>query len=225
MPERASLPKPSATVVLLRDGAHGLELLFVKRSDKLSFHGGAWAFPGGGVDEQDLESCAPESLEAGRRAAVRELAEEVGLSLASDGLVPFARWTTPEGRSRRYRTWFFAARAPSGSLAADGSEISDCRFLAPASTLKARECGELVLPPPTFVTVVELSRYGSVSAVLDAFAGRPLQTFTPRPKPVPNGVCSLYEGDAGWEQSDPDRPGPRNRLWMLEAGWRYERSE
>jgi len=156
---------------------------------------------------------------------VRELAEEVGLSLEPDQLVPFARWTTPKGRPRRYRTWFFAAQAPSGTLSADGGEIEDCRFFAPASSLAAREQGELVLPPPTFVTLVELSRYASVSAALDALSARPVQPFTPRPKPVPSGVCSLYEGDAGWEEADPDRPGRRHRLWMLESGWRYERSE
>jgi 8-oxo-dGTP pyrophosphatase MutT (NUDIX family) len=225
MQTSAAEPRPSATVVLLRDGSGGLELLLVQRSEKLSFHGGAWAFPGGSVDEKDLESAAPESIEAGRRAAIRELVEEVGLTLEPTELVPFARWTTPEGRSRRFRTWFFAARAPSGSVSADGGEISDSRFYAPALALSARERGELVLPAPTFVTVVELLRYRSVIAALEAFAGRPVQPFTPRPKPVKNGICSLYEGDAGWEASDPDRPGARHRLWMLESGWRYERDD
>ena len=27
------------------------------------------------------------------------------------------------------------------------------------------------------------------------------------------------------EPKDPDRPGPRHRLWMLESGWRYERPD
>jgi hypothetical protein len=41
---------PAATVVLLRDGTQGCEVLLVRRNAQLSFHGGAWVFPGG-LDE------------------------------------------------------------------------------------------------------------------------------------------------------------------------------
>jgi hypothetical protein len=34
----------------------------------------------------------------------------------------------------------------------------------------------------------------------------------------------MWHGDAGYEPSDPDQAGPRHRLWMLEDGWRVERS-
>jgi hypothetical protein len=32
----------------------------------------------------------------------------------------------------------------------------------------------------------------------------------------------LYQGDAGYDDCDPRVAGPRNRLWMEEAGSRYE---
>jgi hypothetical protein len=35
---------------------------------------------------------------------------------------------------------------------------------------------------------------------------------------------ALYRGAAGYAGGVADRPGPRHRLWMLDAGWRYERS-
>src|SRR5262249_22587229 len=44
---------PAATVVLVRDGERGLEVLLGRRSSKLAFHGGAWVFPGGRIDPVD----------------------------------------------------------------------------------------------------------------------------------------------------------------------------
>src|SRR5690348_4693324 len=44
---------PAATVVLVRDGERGLEVLLAKRSSTLEFHGGAWVFPGGRIDPED----------------------------------------------------------------------------------------------------------------------------------------------------------------------------
>ena len=39
-------PIPAATVVLLRDGDDGIELLMLKKNSKITF-GGMWVFPGG----------------------------------------------------------------------------------------------------------------------------------------------------------------------------------
>ena len=44
---------PAATVVLLRDGEAGIEVLLGRRSSRLDFHGGAWVFPGGRIDPED----------------------------------------------------------------------------------------------------------------------------------------------------------------------------
>jgi hypothetical protein len=41
---------------------------------------------------------------------------------------------------------------------------------------------------------------------------------------VEGGAAAMWEGDAGYESSDGDAPGPRHRLWMLPTGWRYERT-
>lgn len=49
-----SPPAPAATVVLLRDGTRGLEVLLVKRHGRSEVLGGAYVFPGGKLDEQDL---------------------------------------------------------------------------------------------------------------------------------------------------------------------------
>jgi 8-oxo-dGTP pyrophosphatase MutT (NUDIX family) len=46
-------PVPAATVVLLRDGAAGLEVFLVQRHHKQQFMGGATVFPGGKLDAGD----------------------------------------------------------------------------------------------------------------------------------------------------------------------------
>ena len=97
--------RPAATVMLLRDGADSMEVCMLRRNLNSDFVGGAYVFPGGGVDPDDGE---PEVAARcnGRRddeassalglprnglafwvAAVRETFEEAGLLLAtrSDG--------------------------------------------------------------------------------------------------------------------------------------------
>jgi 8-oxo-dGTP pyrophosphatase MutT (NUDIX family) len=91
MPEPAT-PRASATVLLLRDGARGLEVLMVERHHQIDFVGGALVFPGGQVDAADADPAlaarcagvaglsAPER--ALRVAAIRETFEEAGVLLA-----------------------------------------------------------------------------------------------------------------------------------------------
>lgn len=47
------VPKDAATLVLLRDGAEGVEVFCVERNRKSRFMGGALVFPGGKVDDGD----------------------------------------------------------------------------------------------------------------------------------------------------------------------------
>jgi 8-oxo-dGTP pyrophosphatase MutT (NUDIX family) len=216
---------PSATVVLLREAAAGFEMLLLQRAAKLAFHGGAWVFPGGRIDAQDYREARDDLDTAARCAAVRETHEEAGLAIDSGGLIEFARWTTPDGMPRRFVTWYFAAAAD-GEVQVDGGEIKDHRWLRPAQALAEREVGALELPPPTFVTTTLLEGFPDAAAALDGLAARGRREYLPRLTRVEGGACSLYQEDAGYADADPDpsRPGPRHRLWMLDAGWRYERS-
>lgn len=47
--------RPSATVIMLRDGADGLEVFLLKRHGLSDVLGGAYVFPGGKVDGRDAE--------------------------------------------------------------------------------------------------------------------------------------------------------------------------
>ncbi|MFJ9946606.1 NUDIX hydrolase [Kitasatospora sp. NPDC091207] len=93
------VPRPSATVVLLRDTATGPEAYLLRRRSSMAFAAGMYAYPGGGVDPRDAEAelgwAGPGPQEWAERlgvdartaqavvcAAVRETFEEAGVLLA-----------------------------------------------------------------------------------------------------------------------------------------------
>ncbi len=212
---------PSATLVLLRDGAKGVEVLLVRRNRRLDFHGGAWVFPGGRIDPADTAPGGGE-LEAARRAAVRELQEEAGLTVDGEQLLHLSTWTTPEIAPKRFRTLFFVARGD-GAVQVDGGEIHDHRWIAPRAALDLQRDGELELPPPQHVTLLMIEPFSSVDAALHALRASPAMSFMPRFVRSADGPICLYEGDAGYESGEPDAPGRRHRLVLGTPAWRYER--
>jgi 8-oxo-dGTP pyrophosphatase MutT (NUDIX family) len=221
MPQVPALP--AATVVLLRDGPRGLEVLYLRRNTAVDFHGGAWVFPGGRVDPEDFAGAPDDALAAARRASVREAHEEAGLVVRADALVHFAHWTTSLGAPKRFSTWFFAGRAGDDAVRVDGGEISDARWLRPEEALARQRAREMELPAPTFVTSLALATFADAKSVLSAWSARPPEPFLPRIHPHAEGRVSLYQQDAAYAEGDLDSPGPRHRLWMLRSGWRYER--
>jgi len=103
-PTAPVVPRPAATVMLLREGAGGPEVLLVERAASTPFVPGAHVFPGGAVDPGDIahdaehddvvvgrsaeEASTLLGVERGGRAhfltAVRECVEEAGVVLAVD---------------------------------------------------------------------------------------------------------------------------------------------
>lgn len=100
-PESVPL-RDAATVMLVRDGDDGLEVFMLRRNLNSDFVGGAYVFPGGGVDPADGEAAVADlcvgrddsaasallDLDGGGLAfwvaAIRESFEEAGLLLAVD---------------------------------------------------------------------------------------------------------------------------------------------
>lgn len=76
-------PKQAATVVLLRDGAAGLETFIMVRAPSMAFGAGAAVFPGGKIDEADSDIFVDYPLNAHKVAAFREVFEEAGGLLAT----------------------------------------------------------------------------------------------------------------------------------------------
>lgn len=216
----------AATVVVLRDGARGLEVLLVRRASTLAFYGGAWVFPGGRVENTDYDPAEAEqaarALElAASRAGARELHEEAGLLVAPHELSYFARWLTPPGRARRFDTFYFSALEPHGEVHVDRGEVDDHRWTQPIAALEAHEQSEIELPPPTFVTLVSLVPFANAAEAHRVLPARGTH-YVPRPCATDSGTVYLYPGDAGYEARDPSARGPHHRLVAIGTKWRYE---
>lgn len=240
---------PAATIVVLRlrplqrgkqhapltpqgtgEGEGDFEALLLRRDSELAFHGGDWVFPGGRVDDEDREEQRDE-LAAARHAGAREVEEEAGLHVEPAALIPLSHWTTPDGLSRKFSTWFFITQLPPSDSAGganaevriDDSEIREHRWQAPSAALADQRRGKIALPGPTFVTLSWLTEFESLHSALEKFRGTEPPLLLPRPILCPGGRVSLLPGDAGYDSCNLDVAGPRHRTWFLDSGWRYER--
>jgi len=80
--------RPAATIMLVRDGASGLEVFMTVRHHAIEFASGALVFPGGRVEDSDHAIAAREGLHDGRLApgffvaGIRETFEECAILLA-----------------------------------------------------------------------------------------------------------------------------------------------
>ncbi|MGE0730847.1 MAG: NUDIX domain-containing protein [Acidimicrobiia bacterium] len=224
--------RPAATVIVIRDrvGGGGIETLLLRRSAELAFHGGSWVFPGGRLDPEDYHPERPDDLEhAAARAAAREAHEEAGVQIDPAHLLPFAHWTTPPGRNRRFATWFFVAPMTGAratfDVTVDGSEINDHLWVTPPEAIAAHARAEVELPAPTFVSLTRLGGYRDVAHAVAAIPTEPYRHFTPRLVHVDGEwVATLYNGDVAFEHEHVDlqAPGPRHRIWLTGLPWRYE---
>ena len=224
--------RSAATVVLLRDGERGVELLLGERPhDRGSFRG-AWVFPGGVVDEADAAGDPLDSEAAARRAAVRETLEETGLVVEDGELVEFAVWSPPEGVEKRLRTRFFAARMPDGEITLAPDELVAAEWIRPVDALERHASGAMTLYPPTWVTLHGLQDAASVDEALATLRNGEVRPYVGR---FSHDRTALYwQEDEYFDAERPEHPavpddapdaaGPRHRLMMDRLPWVYLRS-
>lgn len=97
-----AVPRPAATIAILREAAQGFQVLMMQRSMKADFMPGAYVFPGGGIEREDsdpelLQLCSGLDDAAASRllrvergglcywiGAIRECFEEAGVLLCYD---------------------------------------------------------------------------------------------------------------------------------------------
>jgi 8-oxo-dGTP pyrophosphatase MutT (NUDIX family) len=195
-------PRVAATVIVVRDGDTGLELLLVQRTPSARFMGGMWVFPGGAVDRADYASDDPEGLHfALRAAAVREVAEEAGLRLdGADQMALFSRWITPAHLMTRFDTWFFVAPAPwRAEPRVDGEECVAFQWLSAADALNAHAAGQLPMVFPTVKHLEQLRPFGTVNELLEHAYATEVEPVEPRIVMVREQPIVLLPGDPGYE--------------------------
>jgi 8-oxo-dGTP pyrophosphatase MutT (NUDIX family) len=194
--DAVTIPRPAATVIVLRGGADRLEVLLVQRNPEARFMGGAWVFPGGAVDRHEGEGQA-----ALRAAALRELDEEAGIHLSGpQELVPFSRWITPPQVKIRFDTWFYLAPLPSGAVPqVDGAEVVGARWYEPAAALQAGRDGDLLLVFPTIKHLEQLAEFGSAQRLLDYARAREIRPVQPQVVVSGEQARVVLPGEPGYE--------------------------
>ena len=159
---------PAASVLLASPSDDGLTVLMVRRPQRGVF-GGIWVFPGGTVDpgdHSDGDGCTDRAF---RRAAVRELAEEVGIAVEVDSLAFVSRWVTPASFPRRYDTCFYLASlsaSPPWTLAPD--EVEAAAYIRPVAALAAHQAKEWPMVLPTLAHLRWLARFATVQEAVEA---------------------------------------------------------
>jgi 8-oxo-dGTP pyrophosphatase MutT (NUDIX family) len=111
--------------------------------------------------ERDRIALIEESL------SLAELLARRRLVLRSDLLRAWSRWLTPTIEPRRFDTRFFAAELPAGQRTRDvGGEAAAVRWIGPEQALEAGRRREILLLPPTAVTLAELAACGDLDGAL-----------------------------------------------------------
>jgi len=216
---------PAATIVLMRDSEHGPEALLVQRNKAVKHMGGMWVFPGGKVDDADYPPDR-DDYHAALNAAIRETREEAGLEVSPEQLVYLSHWTTPEGARRRFATWFFLTVLEDGQeVTVDGGEIAHHRWVRPdvAFAELADEEHPLRLMPPTYISLVDIAGCGNCDEARSRIEAREAIRYAPRMVFVDDGICFLYEGDAGYVEESLEVQGPRHRAYMVNGQLEYIR--
>lgn len=107
--------RDAATVIILRDSSEGPEVFLVKRHDLSDVLGGAYVFPGGKLDESDMQLDDAQQLDQALEQLHAQLAEpDLNLQLAKGLYVAALREAFEE----------------CGVLFAHGAELSDSKILA-----------------------------------------------------------------------------------------------
>ncbi len=193
-----TVPRASASLILLRDADDGPEVLLVRRNPEQRFMGGAWVFPGGATAPEDDDE---------RMTAVRELEEEAGVELSdSHELVRFSRWITPAQVTVRFDTHFFVAESPADvEPTVDGAECVDWRWLGPQRALDLHRDEELDLVFPTIKHLEQLARFRTVSEILETARASRVLPVEPRVL-VDGGVAHVVlPGEEGYDEDEDDR--------------------
>ena len=215
--EGPSQPRAAATVVLVRPGVDGPEVLLTRRPTTMAFAAGLHVFPGGRVDPADASpnhplaagltasdayerlagTLEPEAALAHFVAAARETAEETGIAVAAHDLIPLSRWVTPPGLARRFDVRFFGAPVPSGTeITAGSDEVAGAEWVSPVAGLAAARAGTMAMLQPTIVTLEQLLSLRDVTAIAALFAPGP-DLDPPKVGPPDAGVAVIDQRWAG----------------------------
>lgn len=223
----------------------------VRRTLTARFMPGVWVFPGGAVDDADAR--APHSFGGDgpgadwKVAALRELIEETGLWLTTDGtksaplaedafdaveaseytldqdaLLYFSNWITPEALPIRFDTRFFLTVVDQDvQVVIDGEELIDFAWIVPREALGKEESEDWAIPFPTRETLLLLATESTADALVERLTAidvvSPIQ---PRLLVGDGEAKILLPSDEGFEEAGLHQRDPTllERLAAVAAG-------
>ena len=116
-----------------------------------------------------------------KTGSLTELAQREGVRFATDELIHWAHWITPEAWPKRFDTHFFLAEMPSGQEAAhDALETTAGVWVTPEAALEGFEQGDFPLVFATIHQLRALAGIDSVAAARERFRKTTPRTIMPR---------------------------------------------
>lgn len=113
--------------------------------------------------------------------SLRSMVELEGLTLATDTLLHWAHWITPEAWPKRFDTHFFLVASPDGQEPVhDALEVTQSAWVTPEEALAGYERGEFPIVFATIHQLRDLTGLSSLSEARARFMGRAPRTIMPR---------------------------------------------
>ena len=98
-----------------------------------------------------------------------EIAQKEEISFFPDTLIPYAHWITPDFEKKRFSARFFLAKLPPGQTpVADAMELTVSLWITPQKALEMHREQKIILMPPTFKTIEELSAFKDIDELFSA---------------------------------------------------------
>lgn len=137
-------------------------------------------------------------------------------TLELDRVVPWGWWITPEAEPKRFDTRFLVARASDGGRH-DERETVDSRWVCPRVAVDGGALDAFPTAPPTWWTLVELTRCGGVDGVFDAASARPQRPIQPIMRFTSDGMELLLPGHV--DHPEPAFPGLPHEVRFEDRRW------
>ena len=241
VPEVPAVPKPSATVVVLRDGggdaeagtggagrvtrapgnARGSaagrgpgppEVLLLRRNRAMGFVPGAWVFPGGRVDGADGEAAL-----ADRWVGLTPEDAAARLGLPIDAEPPAIAYYGAAMREAFEETGLLAGAVGSGMAAAGTGADPNAAATGPSAAAPDRTIGvEMTRHVNADVDSIRVGICDSRAGVTGSRPGSASETGVPQSASVPDAVVRPPVGNAGVYTSV-DAPAPSSAAWSSAA--------
>lgn len=153
-----------------------------------------------------IETAHRDDLVAGKTTML-DIVRQYDLELATDVLVTFAHWVTPDFMPKRFDTFFYLVPAPTDQVAAhDGHESVDSLWVRPDDAVADGKSGKRTVIFPTMANLEKLARARNVDDAIQRARNEPLVTVLPTVHKTDAGKVLRIPVEAGYATSEVPLP-------------------